>query len=193
MESNFFFLYKTKVYDTFRTMNKTVEVITLYEFFEFAPKTFKTTIDVELKNAADFSFVPLLVEPSDGTIRVAENAPLLATFRSTFQNVTRGLNLNPNLITIDCENIEILFDQKPASAVAIVTGIDSPRLFTTANASRRTSSADWIDEVKNSPLPTTTTTTITTASTTLTTSSSLLLSTLVAKVSPKTDVETRVE
>lgn len=116
-------------------MNKTVEVIALYEFFEYGPQTFKATIDVELKNAADFSLVPLLIEPSDGTIRVAETAPLLATFRGIFKNVTRGHNLNPSLINIDCDHVEIMFDQKPASAVAIITGVDSPRLFTTANTS----------------------------------------------------------
>lgn len=175
-----------KVYDTFRTMNKTVEVISLYEFYEYAPKMFKTTIDVELKNAAEFSHVPLLVEPSDGTIRVAEATPLLATFRETFQNVTRTLNLNPNLIVIDAENIEILFDQKPASAVAMVTGVDSPRLFTTANISSSSSGEPVVVNNNDDDHQKTTT-------------SSVILTTLVAgaggfRVSnSKSDVETKVE
>lgn len=123
-------------------MNKTIEVIDLYEFLEYAPSSYRTTIDVELKNAADFSLVPLLVEPSDGTIRVAESAPLLVAFRANFANVTRSLNLNPNMISIESDRVEILFDQKPAiAAVAATVGVDSPRLFTTSNASSVSSSS----------------------------------------------------
>lgn len=123
-------------------MNKTIEVIDLYEFLEYAPSSYRTTIDVELKNAADFSLVPLLVEPSDGTIRVAESSPLLVAFRAHFANVTRSLNLNPNMISIESDRVEILFDQKPAiAAVAATVGVDSPRLFTTSNASSVVSSS----------------------------------------------------
>lgn len=116
-------------------MNKTVEVIDLYELVEYAANQFRIIVDVELKNAADFSLVPLLIEPSDGSIRVAESAPLLGTFRATFRNVTRSLNLNANMIAIDCDRVEILFDQKPALVAGTGTGlasvgVDSPRLFT---------------------------------------------------------------
>lgn len=109
---------------TFVDMNKTVEVIQLYELNEYSNNSYLASIDVELKDASAFSIVTLL-EETDGRVKLADHCEILNIYREIFKNLTLALNINIDSLRIDFSNIQILFDLKPTS----VKTPDS-RLFT---------------------------------------------------------------
>lgn len=92
-------------------MNKTVDLMQLYELNEVATNSYVATIDVELKDASDFSNV-ILRKESEKRIKIDETSDIIKNYRNNFLNVTLGLNILPEILTINVSNVEILYDFK---------------------------------------------------------------------------------
>jgi hypothetical protein len=124
-------------------MNKTFDSIQLFELNEYEQNKFKALIDVELRNAIEFTFQPLFVDTSNNhssssnqIIKIDESSKLLNTFRLAFKNITQSLNLKDEFVNIDIDKIEILFDQKtrPSFSSSSGTSAQPPRLMNTTIA-----------------------------------------------------------
>lgn len=131
------------VYDTFVNINKTIEVIQLFELNEVAKNSYVAIIDVELKDAKEFARVTLLKE-NEFRIKVIEPSQTLKLFRETFKNITLSLNLNLESLNIDFSNIEILFDTKTSSKQSETARLftNTTQIFTTTSTSTTTSTPE---------------------------------------------------
>lgn len=92
-------------------MNKTVDLIQLYELNELSANSFLATFNVELKDASQFSNVVLRKE-SETRIKIDDKSDILKSYRNNFFNVTLGLNILPEILSVNVSNVEILYDFK---------------------------------------------------------------------------------
>ena len=102
-----------KVLESFSSMNKTVEVMRLYRFSQIDNRSYEVVIDVELKNAAEFAITPLTL--NTGRVILDGTSRLLKSFQLVFKNLTQQLNLKPELMKVEFDNINIAFDDKSES------------------------------------------------------------------------------